>query len=381
MPTDAVDPSFPRPRRPRRTGPLLVCSGARVDEQGRPTNLGDEAATVALQSFITRRYPGVRVLAANTPTSSAAGAHVAPDRFALRPIGAMARRIAEAPAVVLGGGTLLQVEPGSDPRLPGGLLRWLSMVVGSARALGVPVAFCGIGAERLDAPAVRAVVRAILRGSASVSCRDESSQATLAPLSRRPVLLAADTTFLDSPPPTPPTRRSLEERLLVNLSPEVGRADREAVLRWLADHLAARPSCRVVLVPTALSHGTGDDASMLRQVADRWPGRCSWFEAATGVTGLSRLAAGSKGAIGSRLHFLLLAAQAGSAILPLPVNDKGRALCRSLGRPLDVPSSLARGLEVVGDPWLRARVARATDVIGGQLDTLVQVAGGAAAGR
>lgn len=365
------------PGRPGRSGvpartTVLVCSGASVDASGHMTNIGDEAATTSLQGFIGRRFPELRVLSTNSPTDRTARGAVGPDRFALRPVAPLLRRVVGARAVVFGGGTLLQVEPAADPRLPGPLLRWVVLVAKAARATGVPVAFCGVGAERLEARAVRVAVRALMRSVDSISCRDADSVALVQRLTTREVRLSADTTFLDDHTTSPRwTGGQGNAPMLVNLSAEITAGDLATTIEWVTRQMQTDSQLTLTLAPTARSQGGQSDRAVLSMLRDRWPQRCSWLPDAAGPAELSALAAESRAAVGSRLHFLLLAAQAGCPILPIPANAKVRSLVSDLGWTGDLAASLQTGPRHAGEHWLGRQSDQARRVIGQQLDELL----------
>ncbi|MEA2294986.1 MAG: hypothetical protein QOE86_2625 [Solirubrobacteraceae bacterium] len=290
--------------------------------QGNP---GDEALLAALR----RALPGQRVLAASADPIATAAEHDIPavERTDLRGV---ARRLREADAVVVTGGTIFKTLHPSTGRRPLSLLRRTAAIAAAARAARRPLALVGVGAAPLESRGARALARAIVRSADLLVLRDDESAAVLAATGApAPYRVGADLawTVLDTPP-APPHRPREGRPLVVALSHLAGGRD-------LADRLTAALAPLTVDAPVVLlpwQAGSGHDVGLAHAVA----GGLGAVEVARPPANLAAardLLSGARALVGLRFHALLASAAAGTPFAALTHEPKLEGLARRLGQP------------------------------------------------
>jgi polysaccharide pyruvyl transferase CsaB len=173
------------------------------------TNLGDELVFAALAAKLAAR--GCTAVPLSVDPSGTATVHGVPAVGQGRILEA-ARTIGSAPAMVLGGGGLLQDET-SPFNLPLHLSRpWL------ARLRRTPFAGVGLGAGPLTTRLGRTLARRTLGGAVAVSCRDDASADVVAGLGLPRPVVAADLALT-----LPRPRVEVEDRVVASLRPWTGR--------------------------------------------------------------------------------------------------------------------------------------------------------------
>src|SRR4029077_1712476 len=94
---------------------VAIAGAAALTPEGHVMNLGDEAIADTLGTAVAEHASVSRVVTA--PTVRRAGGSPPAGRFSPRPVAALLREVAEAHAVLIGGGTMLQDDVVPRPRL------------------------------------------------------------------------------------------------------------------------------------------------------------------------------------------------------------------------------------------------------------------------
>lgn len=287
-------------------------------------NPGDDA----LRDAFTRALPGREVVATAGRTD----------------LPAVVRRIRDADAVVVGGGTVFKELRPSSRRPPLDLLSRALALAGAAKATGMPFAMVGVGVGRLTSKRAQVLARHLVRQADLLVLRDDESADALSAIGApMPIRVGADAawTLLDGVPdggyhPAGPVR--------VALSHEAG-----------DDDLPRRIACALVPV---LATGTpvqlqpwqvggpvaADDLDLARAVRDDLGASSeivlppeSLVDAADGMRGCSAVLA-------MRFHAIPAACVAGVPVVAYDHETKLRGLAGRLGIPALGPEATPTAL-------------------------------------
>jgi polysaccharide pyruvyl transferase WcaK-like protein len=281
-------------------------------------NLGDEALSDCLAAGILARRPGAGVRRLVSVRGS--GVRLGEDERSLRDLGGLLREIGQADVVVLGGGTLLQDDPG--------LLRWQTLISLISRGLGKPVVIAAVGAEGLRGPAMRVAAASICRMASEITVRDQASGEVVRRVSGRQAEVVADPVLLThSLLPHPVVRETLAGTgIAVNLTREAPRG----FIATLAGRLAQERIEGEGVLGVAMDRRPERDTAALMALGEAlgWPEwyrllhpEATWREVCA-VLGASRLC------LGMRLHFMLLASIAQARVVAVTTLPKTVAFAR-----------------------------------------------------
>jgi polysaccharide pyruvyl transferase CsaB len=291
--------------------------------QGNP---GDEALLAALR----RSLPTHRVLAASADPIATAAEHDIPavERTDLR---GLARRLHEADAVVVTGGTIFKTLHPSTGRRPLSLLRRTAAIAAAARAARRPFALVGVGAAPLESRAARLLARAVVRAADLLVLRDDESAAVLAATgATAPFRVGADLAWcvLDTRSAARRAAPGADAPLVVALSHLAGGRDLAARLTGALAPLSA--DAPVVLLPW--QDGGGGDLALAQAVAAGLD-RAEVARPPANLAEARDRLAGARALVGLRFHALVAAAAAGTPFAALAHEPKLDGLARRLGQP------------------------------------------------
>ena len=331
--------------------------------QGNP---GDEALLASFADAL----PGHRPLAASADPAATAALHgiAAVHRDDL---GAVAREIARADAVVVAGGTIFKALHPASGRAPLSLLRRTAGLAAVARAMRKPLALVGVGAAPLRDRGARLLARAIVRAADLLVLRDEESAAHLAAAGApMPVRVGADPAWTLLPARKGGQTPAGFSRPAVSMAPAGGQTPlsggpavlvRSAAGGHAPVPLAAGDDDRPVVV--ALSHLAGGpelperlaaglapvvdsgvhvrldpwqpdgDAELAAEVTTRLDGRVELAPPPRDLADASAGMAGARLVLAQRFHALVAAAGAGVPALAVAHEPKLAGLARRLEQP------------------------------------------------
>jgi polysaccharide pyruvyl transferase WcaK-like protein len=304
---------------------VAIAGAAALTAEGHVMNLGDEAiaetlgAAVAQHASVSRVVTALNVrLAGGAPPSG---------RFTPRPVLALEREVAEADAVLIGGGTMLQEDVLPRHRLAvRGLLRYQLAVGLACMARRTPYAYALVGAETLARPGARRVAKFLVQHAACVAVRDGRSARTVRALaSPKRLAVGADAVFLSAWPSDLVAARS---RIAVSLRIDCS----SDTLRVLAQGLDQMfPEAGILLVAT--DRRPNADAGRLREFQSLLaaPERALWFPPTGGWRELVRELESCRLAVGMRMHFVMFAVLAGAPCIGLAPSLKLRSFAQDSG--------------------------------------------------
>jgi polysaccharide pyruvyl transferase WcaK-like protein len=303
----------------------VICSAAVRLDEGVDLNLGDEALTACLALGISRACPNARV----TRMVRVRGHNVElqQNERPLHLVG-LAREIARADVVVLGGGTLLQNDRG--------LLLWQAILSAFAHVLRKPVVIAAVGAEGLRPLRYRLAARYICRNASAISVRDHNSSDVVQRVSGREVDVAADPVLLTHSslkgawlPPLATQHLGTKPTIAVNLT----RVAPPQLIEALADRLARAISAGSQVIGVAMDRRADHDVAALRQLGDAlgWPPAYRILPSETGWQALCKELSAADVCIGMRLHFMLLATIVSRPVVAITSLPKTIAFAQEFG--------------------------------------------------
>jgi polysaccharide pyruvyl transferase WcaK-like protein len=333
---------------------VVIAGAAALTAEGHVMNLGDEAIADTLGTAVAQYASVSRVVTALNVRL--AGGAPPSGRFSPRPVVGLEREVAEADAVLIGGGTMLQEDVLPRHRLAvRGLLRYQLAVGLACMARRTPYAYALVGAEMLDRPGARRVAKFLIEHAACVAVRDGPSARTVRALgSPKRLAVGADAVFLAAWPSYPAVARS---RIAVNLRIDCS----SDALRLLAHGLDEMfPDAGILLVPT--DRRLNADARKLREFRSvlAAPERALWFPPTGGWRELVHELESCRLAVGMRMHFIMFAALAGAPCIGLVPSHKLCSFAQDSGvRLIDGSDTQALLAELVGAVPVEQRVIEA----------------------
>ncbi len=305
---------------------VLIYSAAVRLGGGVDLNLGDEALSDCLAAGIRARMGEVNVRRLVKVLGH--GVQLDPDERELGSPASLVSEIRWADVVVLGGGTLLQDDPG--------LLRWQALIATLARAFGKPVVVAAVGAEGLSRARFRRPARYICRRATAITVRDRASSEVLRRVSGRGAEIAADPVLLTHSLLAPlalaavaPAWIPAGSFLAVNLTREAP----PSLIDALAERSRAALAAGASVVGVAMDRRSDRDTLALRRLGEALgqpagyrllPPRANWRQVCS-------VLAGAQVCVGMRLHFMLLASIASAPLVAITTLPKTVAFAEELG--------------------------------------------------
>ena len=304
---------------------VAIAGAAALTAEGHVMNLGDEAIADTLGAAVAQHASVSRVVTALNVRLT--GGAPPPGRFSPRPVLALEREVAEADAVLIGGGTMLQEDVLPRRRLAvRGLLRYQLAVSLACIARRTPYAYALVGAEMLDRPGARRVAKFLVEHAACVAVRDgPSARMVRALASPKRLVVGADAVFLAAWPACPAVARN---RIAVSLRIDCG----SEALRLLAQGLDELfPDAGILLVPT--DRRVNADTSKLREFRSilAAPERALCFPPTGSWRELVHELESCRLAVGMRMHFIMFAVLAGAPSIGLAPSRKLRSFAQDSG--------------------------------------------------
>lgn len=336
---------------------VAVFSAARTGEDGAFVNAGDELLTQRLVSWLQHERPDgsvVRTLGrsrsrtASTPKPTVLGGD-APETFDPRDLRACVRAIRQADLVVIGGGTLLQVD-GADGFVPTGMTRYVATIALLCFVLRTPYQLVGVGVELPARGWSRRRLVSVARHAQRCLVREEEAAAELA-AAGVPSEVVGDVYFApgaarvgtpgSDPAGSPYGVISLRYDLTTEDATHIG----ELVAAWPAID-------RWVIVGMHRAPGH-DDLQAVERLAGILPAdRQSLVDGTSNPTAVPPLVAGATVAIAMRLHAAYVALDAGTPVRLVGSHAKVRRLAEALQRAEDEAPGHGQ------DRWTAAERAR-----------------------
>jgi polysaccharide pyruvyl transferase WcaK-like protein len=303
---------------------VAIAGAAALTAEGHIMNLGDEAIADALGAAVAQHASVSRVVTALNVRL--AGRAPPSGRFSPRPVLGLEREVAEADAVLIGGGTMLQEDVLPRYRLAvRGLLRYQLAVSLACIARRTPYAYALVGAEMLDRPGARRVAKFLIEHAACVAVRDGPSARIVRALgSPKRLAVGADAVFLAASSSPAAGRSRIAVSLRIDCSSEA--------LRRLAQGLDELfPDAGILLVPT--DRRLNADARKLREFRSvlAAPERALWFPPTGGWRELVHELESCRLAVGMRMHFIMFAVLAGAPSIGLAPSLKLRSFSQDSG--------------------------------------------------
>jgi polysaccharide pyruvyl transferase WcaK-like protein len=318
----AVAPQPTTPRAGARAGRVFL---AGAFGQGNP---GDEALLAAF----ARGLGDHRAVAASTDPAATAAQHdiVAVGRDDM---GAVAREIRRADAVVVAGGTIFKALHPACGRPPLSLLRRTAALAAFTRALRKPLALVGVGAAPLHGAAARGLTQAIVRSADLLILRDDESAGHLAAVGApTPIRVGADAAWILLPDPD--DVGGAGGPIVVALSHLAGGRD-------LGEQLAAglQPIADAGIPVRLDPWQPDDDIELATDVATRLGGRAEIASPPADLLAARDGMAGARLVLAQRFHALVAAASAGVPALAVAHEPKLGGLARRLDLPAVAPDA------------------------------------------
>lgn len=313
----------------RSTPRILIYSAAVRLDDGVDLNLGDEALSDCLAGGIEAELPGAQVhrLVGVWGEQVALG----PGERPLGDMSLLVRELRWADVVVLGGGTLLQDDPG--------LLRWQVLLATIARTLRKPVVIAAVGAEGLERRTPRAMARYVCRRASAITVRDRASSEVVRRVSGCEAEVVADPVLLTHSLLGPLRLEPVAEdwmpsargggMLAVNLTREAPEGLIEALGSGLEDVLSSGTG----VVGVAMDRRSDRDALALRRLGEAlgWPDGYRLLPAQASWREVCSVLSDCEACIGMRLHFMLLATIVAAPLVAITTLPKTVAFADELG--------------------------------------------------
>lgn len=296
---------------------LLIVSSDRTLSHGAPANVGDAFLTDLFADALERQGHQVDIADFGAERSTPGR-----GRRRTRGLPGLIDAIRDSDAVVVGGGTLLQDD--RPDRLIGGLPRLCVTTSIVSRITNRPLAFYGVGCERVERTSARRLLRLAV-GSAPVWVREEDSLHRFSEMFERPALLGADTSLLAQGllPRRDPDQGGNQLVLALNRS-EGSQLTLEAVQRF------RREGFEPTLISMEQQSSTGDFRAIapdvLRELGFSFVP--SGWRAALESVRASRLV------VASRMHTLYMALLVGTPAVAIGTRAKVRSFADEFGIPM-----------------------------------------------
>lgn len=233
-----------------------------------------------------------------------------------------------ANVIVIGGGTLLQDDPG--------LLRWQVLICTLARAFRKPVVIAAVGAEGLERWTYRLAARYICRRASAITVRDQASSDVVIRVSDRAARVAADPVLLRDVPSQfglldllPGDAFATRQTIAVNLTREAP----PQFVSVLAGTLTAAIGDGAIVVGIAMDRRPDRDTAALDQLGQAldWPESYRLVPSSAGWRDVCANLAAADLCIGMRLHFMLLATISSSPVVSITTLPKTIAFANEFG--------------------------------------------------